>query len=44
MVSAVSKQNNTKQIKPFLDLYLEFDDSGQLTTKSYDKLAFVFFF
>jgi hypothetical protein len=28
---------DTASSASFLDLYLEFDDSGQLSTKSYDK-------
>jgi hypothetical protein len=31
-----------KFLLPFLDLYLEFDDSGQLSTKIYDKRDFNF--
>jgi hypothetical protein len=33
----VKETTNTASSASFLDLYLEFDDSGQLSTKIYDK-------
>jgi hypothetical protein len=33
-----SETTETASSASFLDLYLEFDDSGQLNTKIYDKL------
>ena len=36
----VKETTDTTSSASFLDLYLEFDDSGQLSTKIYDKLQF----
>ena len=36
----VKETTDTASSASFLDLYLEFDDSGQISTKSYDKLQF----
>jgi hypothetical protein len=33
----VKETTDTASSESFLDLYLEFDDSGQLSTKIYDK-------
>ena len=33
----VKETTDTASSAPFLDLYLEFDDSGQISTKTYDK-------
>jgi hypothetical protein len=33
----IKETTDTASSASFLDLYLEFDDSGQLSTKSYDK-------
>jgi hypothetical protein len=33
----IKETTDTASSASFLDLYLEFDDSGQLTTKIYDK-------
>jgi hypothetical protein len=33
----IKKTTDTASSASFLDLYLEFDDSGQLSTKIYDK-------
>jgi hypothetical protein len=34
---AIKETTDTASSASFLDLYLEFDDSGQLITKIYDK-------
>ena len=34
----IKETTDTASSASFLDLYLEFDDSGQLNTKIYDKL------
>jgi hypothetical protein len=36
----VNETTDTASSASFLDLYLEFDDSGQLRTKIYDKQKF----
>jgi hypothetical protein len=36
-VSQVKETTDTASSASFLDLYLKFDDSGQLSTKIYDK-------
>jgi hypothetical protein len=36
----VKETTDTASSASFLDLYLEFDDSGQLSTKIYDKRIF----
>jgi hypothetical protein len=33
----VKETTNTASSASFLDIYLEFDDSGQISTKIYDK-------
>jgi hypothetical protein len=38
----VKETTDTASSASFLDLYLEFDDSGQLGTKIYDKRDFNF--
>ena len=38
----VKETTDTASSASFLDLYLEFDDSGQLSTKIYDKRDFNF--
>jgi hypothetical protein len=37
LVLEVKETTDTASSASFLDLYLEFDDSGQLRTKIYDK-------
>ena len=36
----IKETTDTASSASLLDLYLEFDDSGQLSTKIYDKLTF----
>jgi hypothetical protein len=39
----VKETTDTASSASFLDIYLEFDDSGQLNTKIYDKLDGIYF-
>jgi hypothetical protein len=39
----VKETTDTASFASFLDLYLEFDDSGQLSTKIYDKRQYTSF-